>query len=299
MSSFTPARCSFRVTPNHTHARGKHTSRKVDSPKALKRELREHKKQLEKKPYQARAGIGPEGTGEGVNIHIPSMNIGTGRARLFLSKFEKFWFQDFDPDVPVPQVCSELWFCRNPATDAFIRQNFEEDLASYSRELESEQPGEWADILRYDIGTLAVLTMSGRFSHIIHEGSSAAYRRDDANRMAAFMSIHTGSQMRMGPVKGALMLTPLIDAESLRSVEAARANLDNLLYVTKHHQLDFMNGFVRYVEDHMEVLKKFNRYPLRNDAMGRESTPEELEYIEEAKSLLQRQKERHADLANI
>ena len=34
-----------------------------------------------------------------------------------------------------------------------------------------------------------------------------------------------------------------------------------------------------YEMKHVEVLRRFGRYPRRNEALGRESTPEEIEYM--------------------
>jgi len=216
--------------------------------------------------------------------------VNTGRAKRFLRKFQSFWMRDFDPDVSVPPICSQLWFSRHPATDAFVREHFTEDLAHYNNELANEMPGEWAEVLASDIGTAAVLTLSGRMAHIIHAGSAKAWECDEANRLAAFMSVHAGAQMRLGPVRGSLLLMPLIDAESKSSLEAALQNIDHLIYHTKPHQLDYVNSFKKLAEAHYEVLKKFGRYPLRNEVLGRESSPEEQVYIDEAKSvLLQRQ----------
>lgn len=32
---------------------------------------------------------------------------------------------------------------------------------------------------------------------------------------------------------------------------------------------------------HKDIIKQFGRYPHRNDALGRESTPEEVKYLED------------------
>jgi len=36
---------------------------------------------------------------------------------------------------------------------------------------------------------------------------------------------------------------------------------------------------VQYAEQHYEIIKKFDRFPHRNEILGRQSTPEELVYI--------------------
>ena len=41
---------------------------------------------------------------------------------------------------------------------------------------------------------------------------------------------------------------------------------------------------VKFAVDHNETIQKFGRYPHRNKCMGRESTPEEVEYLKSAKT---------------
>ena len=47
----------------------------------------------------------------------------------------------------------------------------------------------------------------------------------------------------------------------------------------------FEKGFAmqaKFALDHKEPVDKFGRYPSRNEALGRESSPEELEYLKTA-----------------
>ena len=41
-------------------------------------------------------------------------------------------------------------------------------------------------------------------------------------------------------------------------------------------------SFHKYAIEHSEIIAKFGRYPHRNEQLGRESTPEELEYLKSA-----------------
>ena len=40
-------------------------------------------------------------------------------------------------------------------------------------------------------------------------------------------------------------------------------------------------GYLRYAVAHRDVIARFGRFPHRNAALGRESTPQELEYLAE------------------
>ena len=40
-----------------------------------------------------------------------------------------------------------------------------------------------------------------------------------------------------------------------------------------------MEGFAEFAKQHMEIVDQFGRFPHRNDALGRESTAEEIAYL--------------------
>ena len=51
--------------------------------------------------------------------------------------------------------------------------------------------------------------------------------------------------------------------------------LDN--YLSKHPNI---NEIKKFWKDHTAAIKRFHRYPHRNEIMGRKSTPEEIQFLE-------------------
>ncbi len=43
--------------------------------------------------------------------------------------------------------------------------------------------------------------------------------------------------------------------------------------------VDACRGALDFATKHRDIIRKFGRYPHRNDALGRESTPEEAEFL--------------------
>jgi uncharacterized protein (DUF924 family) len=39
-----------------------------------------------------------------------------------------------------------------------------------------------------------------------------------------------------------------------------------------------------FAQDHLDVIRRFGRFPHRNAVLGRTSTPEEVDYLKDAKS---------------
>ena len=71
---------------------------------------------------------------------------------------------------------------------------------------------------------------------------------------------------------------PLEHCEDLAVQETCVALFTALAKQAGHPQFD---GFCRYAIAHREVIARFGRFPHRNVALGRESSAEELAYLEE------------------
>ena len=41
-----------------------------------------------------------------------------------------------------------------------------------------------------------------------------------------------------------------------------------------------MSFYLQYAVDHMEIVREFGRFPHRNEVLGRESTQQEIDYLE-------------------
>ena len=78
----------------------------------------------------------------------------------------------------------------------------------------------------------------------------------------------------------AFMYLPLMHSESLedqdRCVELVKKTLDNGIDFNK----DNYNAAVR----HRYIIARFGRFPHRNEVLGRNSTPEEIEFLKEPNS---------------
>ena len=72
------------------------------------------------------------------------------------------------------------------------------------------------------------------------------------------------------PQRRTFLYMPFMHAESLLVHESVQPLLEAL-----------GGDFLKSAEGHLDVLRRFGRYPKRNAALGRASTPEELAYIAE------------------
>ena len=167
-----------------------------------------------------------------------------------------FWFDELSP---------EDWFKQSDAVDDAIRERFGE---LYSQ-LKDSPP----DLNNSDPDTaLAAIIVLDQFPRNMFRGQAAAFGSDQIAASLARAAIDAGFDAKLEQNKIPFVYMPLMHSESLAdqelSVEVFEAygNENNL----------------KYCIEHRDVVAKFGRFPHRNRALGRESTPQELEYLKTA-----------------
>jgi uncharacterized protein (DUF924 family) len=164
----------------------------------------------------------------------------------------EYWFSE-----PVRQH----WFAPSADVDREIARRFG-DL--HRRALAGELDG-WAEQAR---GALALVILLDQFSRNLHRGSAEAYAGDDRAVRVARTAIGRRFDRVLKEWETAFLYMPFMHSERLEDQEVSvrlftAAGLDN----------------ARYALHHRDLVRRFGRFPHRNAVLGRESTPEEIEYL--------------------
>jgi uncharacterized protein (DUF924 family) len=163
-----------------------------------------------------------------------------------------FWFVDHG---------REHWFGGGPAFDAELTEKFAETHASVAR-------GEaWTWRATAD-GRLAEIIVLDQFSRQIHRGTASAFASDSMALVLAQEAVAAGHDLAVPHERRMFFYLPYMHSESLLIHEES---------LRLHKALGVEEG-VQYELAHQDVLRRFGRYPRRNEALGRVSTPEEREY---------------------
>ena len=169
-----------------------------------------------------------------------------------------FWFEELTPDD---------WFGGGEAVDARIRDRF---LALHEA-LREEVPESWRATAR---GVLAAVIALDQFPRNLYRGDGQAFAADPAALALATEAIERGLDQAMSNDERKFFYLPFEHSEDpavqARSVElfATLENEDTLGYALRHK----------------EIIDRFGRFPHRNEVLGRESTPEEIEFLKEPDS---------------
>jgi uncharacterized protein (DUF924 family) len=88
-----------------------------------------------------------------------------------------------------------------------------------------------------------------------------------------------GADATLDPVERLFFYMPLMHAESLDVQEESVAAFRRLVEEAPADLRRTFEGNLHYAVLHRDIIKRFGRFPHRNEALGRDSTPEEIEWL--------------------
>ncbi|HVI97844.1 MAG TPA: DUF924 family protein [Sphingomonas sp.] len=164
-----------------------------------------------------------------------------------------FWFDE---------VPAEKRFAKDATLDATISTRF---AALRDRLVRTDAAG-WRDDPRI---ILAAIIAIDQFSRNLHRGTPDAYAADPLALSLTEHAIAQGWDKGMSVIERQFLYMPMMHAED-------RAVQQRSLHYFATLDDDFIFGFAK---DHADVIARYGRFPSRNAALGRASTPEEQDYL--------------------
>ncbi len=169
----------------------------------------------------------------------------------------KFWLDDHGP---------KDWYSGEAALDSKIREQF---LPLWERASQGAL-GMW---LTCPSETLAYIILLDQFSRNMHRGSPRSFKMDDAARAAAKMAIKREWDMRIDEPARQFFYMPLMHSENQCDQDRAVR-----LFLTRMPKSAGMH--MDHARAHREIIRRFGRFPFRNEVLGRKSSPAEKEFME-------------------
>ena len=166
-----------------------------------------------------------------------------------------FWFKE---------ISAERWFKTDPAVDSVIRGHFETTWRA-------ARAGGLRDWLESKEGTLAYIVLLDQFPRNMFRGSAEAYATDDLARDAARHATARGFDLELPAAARTFIYLPLMHSEDL-------ADQDICVGLTRE-RLGEADSSYPFAVRHRDAIARFGRFPARNIALGRQSTPEEIEFL--------------------
>lgn len=175
-------------------------------------------------------------------------------------------------DLPAPadvvafwrEAGPDRWFRPDPEFDAeFLRRFGAAHLAAARRELDA-----W---MATPEGALALLILLDQLPRNAWRGTAHAFATDPLARRFAREALARGHDQKVEPALRRFMYLPFQHSED---------PADQDLAVRLCQGLDRAPDD-RWAEHHRDIIARFGRFPHRNAALGRDSTPEEEAFLAE------------------
>ena len=106
----------------------------------------------------------------------------------------------------------------------------------------------------------------------IHRGTARAFSQDPLALALTHNALRLGFDRNWEESRKQFLYMPLMHSEALDDQE---------LCVRLFAELGNANS-LKFAREHRDVIARFGRFPHRNAALGRDTTPEEAEYLQNA-----------------
>ena len=154
----------------------------------------------------------------------------------------------------------QFWFASTPSIDKEITSRYE----TVWEKAASGGLSSWGDTAH---GSVALIIILDQFPLNMFRGKAKGFKTESIAVEVALNAIDNGFDEEMDNEKLLFLFMPLMHSENLD-----HQNLQVYLFEKYNFNLDFS-------KHHRDLVKKFGRFPHRNEILGRMSTMEELDYL--------------------
>jgi uncharacterized protein (DUF924 family) len=168
----------------------------------------------------------------------------------------------------------DLWFGGGTELDGQIRARFG---ALVKRAVEGDLV-EWE--ARIDT-RLALVLLLDQFTRNVYRGQAHAFAGDARAQRLSWHAHASGLDAELATVGLVFLNMPLVHAEDLALQTEAVLRFQRLLDTSPPELHDTLARNLEFAKLHRDIVSKFGRFPHRNAALGRTSTPDEEAFLKD------------------
>ena len=168
-----------------------------------------------------------------------------------------FWLDEVGP---------KGWYAPPEGLDERMRARFE----PVWQEAMEGRFGLW---LTYPSGALAYIILTDQFPRNMFRGTGRAFASDEIALAAAKQAIHRGWDMKIDEPARQFFYMPLMHSECM-------TDQDRCVRLMKERMPSTGEGNLVHARVHREVIRRFGRFPYRNEALSRHMTATERAFVE-------------------
>jgi len=164
------------------------------------------------------------------------------------------------------EVGPEGWYAMDEALDRTIRDRYLETWVGAAR-------GDFRQWLSAPRGALGYLILTDQFPRNMFRGQSRAFATDRLARDAAIVAVQRNWDLRTPEPIRQFFYLPFMHAETVADQDRSVR-----LFIARMPQTG--PGNLLHARAHREVIRRFGRFPYRNAALGRVTTPAEQAFLD-------------------
>jgi uncharacterized protein (DUF924 family) len=185
-----------------------------------------------------------------------------------------FWFGDALDSPEAALARCLVWFQGGDEFDQEIRRRF----GSLPGRAQRDEFVAWARAPR---SALALVIVLDQFPRNLFRGTARAFECDARARSVAREALEAGHDLELDPLEATFLYLPFEHSEDLRDQHHCVALYEQLVKRVPSGQTALYEQSVDYARRHRDTIERFGRFPHRNQALGRQPTPEEVAYLDQ------------------
>ena len=171
-----------------------------------------------------------------------------------------FWFGTTNMTEDIKK--RDIWFKATPDFDSAVAVRFTENHKMAAA-------GEFSRLRNTAEECLALIIALDQFPRNLFRGSHEAFRSDEQARQTARYALAQAFDMTVSKEPRKFFYLPFVHSENIE---------DQDLAVERYSRFDDPKS-LESATGHREAIRRFGRFPHRNQALGRPNTSEEQEYL--------------------
>ena len=170
----------------------------------------------------------------------------------------EFWLHEVGP---------KGWYVAADDLDEEIRSRFGDEW----RAAKAGERDFWCNGPR---GTLAFLILTDQFPRNMFRGKADAFSTDASALNAARKAVERGFDLEVKEPERVFFYMPFEHSETMEDQDLS-------VDLVQRKMPDTRDEYLPHARAHREIIRRFGRFPFRNEALGRESTAEEAAFMKE------------------
>lgn len=190
-----------------------------------------------------------------------------------------FWFGDLDEiGMPQPEQFKK-WWAKNPDFDRKIENLFLKDLGN-------ADAGEYQTWLTQTRGQLAQILLFDQFPRNIFRDQEQMYAYDDKGLELSKAMVDSEAHLELPGICTTFALMPLMHSEKIEDQDRCVSEFEKLVaHYSKENKFERLtqefSQNLKFAHQHRDIITRFERFPHRNEILGRESSAKEIEFLKQ------------------